>query len=509
MKICKIEYVDLQSTNVSSEAVSKITGETARKYSVFPFDIHNSVLYMAMLNPEDIFLIDEIKIFAKMEIRPFRAEGKLIGKAIEVYYQEDAQSQLAACKEEIDDFGSREDIRHAARATEAVKPNISSADKLIQEILQTAVRQEASDVHIDSFERQTRVRYRIDGRITDSIFTNVNTGAVVFKIKKMSNMLAENVKTQQKGKMEYKINENEVIGIEALTLPTVSGEKLLLKVGQKNKAISIEEIGLSPYERDLVWRMISGRSGMLVVTGPGGSGRTTTCYAVLKEIAKRDSSIITIEKKVIEKLDGVSQLQLSQDGKKITSQQIKNIIEHDPDVVFIDEDVDRKSIKTLMSMAVSGKFVIVTMPYTSVFECIRDFFDMGIEPQLFSRAVNGIIAQNTVRKLCSACHNMTEKVTEGNIINIWTAKKNNMCTKCNGVGYKGKAAVFEVLSMDRHLRSLISGKAGMNIIEARLENSFSTLKKNCIRLVNEEVTSIEEIAGLNAGKDAFEGGNTL
>lgn len=523
-----VEYVDLENIKVNKEAISKISPQIAQRYFIFPFDIKNNMLFVAMRNPDDIFVLDEIKVFAQTEIKPYLADSRLITKALDYFYKIDTVKESIKNNNIKNDNTKNDNTKNLSAIDEKGKPTVNvnaAANKMygkdvetnithdpssneleytIKSIILKAIKLDASDIHIDSFLKQLRVRYRVDGKLMEEkSFTKANPDALIVRIKVMAGLFACDRNIPQKGRINYEINRNEKISLDVLTLPTVSGEKILLRLENLCSVLSLEELGLSDYEKNCIDVMFRRKSGMIVVSGMSGNGNSTTAYALIKKILSEDLNIITLEKKILEKIEGVNQIQVTARNEEAANQLIKSAIEHDPDVLMVDMEVDNSDIKLLMNAALGGKLVILTLNFPNTFEVLSGLIHMGFEPYKVAAAVEGVITQHLVRKLCTFCKSKTIYGNSKNDANP-VANREERCETCNNSGYKGKTGVFEVFNMTREYRKLLSKSSNLNIMEAKIENEKSTYEKNCIRLVNDEVTSIEEIVRSGLGKGIFE-----
>lgn len=504
-----VEFADLENIKVNKDAIQKITPQVAERYFVFPFDIQDNMLFLAMKNPDDIFIIDEIKVFAQTEIKPFLAESRLIAKALQYFYKIETENQTKAdeVKAKNQNASNIQDNRNAKRTVEIKMSADSSTidiENSIRSIILKAFKIDASDIHIDTFKKQLRVRYRVDGKLMEEReFSKLNPEAVIIRLKVMAGLFTCDRNIPQKGRISYEINRNEKVYIDTLTLPTVNGEKLLLKMENIYSILNINDLGLSDYEKNCIDIMFRRKSGMIIVSGLNGNGKTTTAYALVKKIASEDLNIITLEKKVLDRIEGVNQIQAGTRNEEGMLNLIKSVIEHDPDVLMVDVEADYNIIKQLMNAALGGKLIILTSSFPNVFEVLTGLINMGFEPYTVAAAVEGIVAQHLVRKLCSSCKS---GISNGNVQDSkdGSAVKKEKCEICNNTGYKGKTGVFEVFNMNKEYRKLLSKANNLNIVEAKIENEKSTYEKNCIRLVNDEITSIEEIVRSGLGKGIFE-----
>ncbi|MCX8130140.1 MAG: ATPase, T2SS/T4P/T4SS family [Clostridia bacterium] len=511
-----VEYIDLENVIVSKDAVFMLSAKIAVKYNVFPFNIKNNLLFLAMQNPDDIFLIDEIKVFTQMEIKPFLADNRLLSRAIMYFYGDgNVESRI-----EDSDEGKVKTERGNEKKEEFKSNTISilsddsteSVDELFRFIILKALKINCFDIHIDSLNKKLRIRYRVDGSLLEEDSRhNVGYEELIVKVKVMAGLFTCDRNAPQKGFINYAVNEKEKVNLEVLVLPVVGGEKILIKLQNCSCHHVLEDIGISEKEMELISGMLAKRTGMIVVSGLGGSGKTTTCYAMIKRIVAKELNIITIEKRNTIKIEGISQIQLYSKKDSAEQEFIESVLAHDPDVIVADLNIDGTSgrsldiLKQLMNTAISGKLVIVTMDFPSVFETISGLLNMGVERYLVSTSIEGIIAQHLVRKVCTSCQNSKQAIA---YLDLQSEIGKNaayveQCSICNNVGYKGKIGIFEVFHMDSEYRRLINKGDNPEIIEHRMQKESSSFKNNCIRLIKDKITTVEEVVRLGIGKDIF------
>ncbi len=499
-----LEFIELENVKVNKEAVAKLSPEVAKKYSVFPFDLKDNILSLAMNNPDDIFVIDEIKVFSQTEIKPFLGDKRLINEALKYFYKldEDAAPAQVDTKPAAGTQGAA--VQGGAKQS-ASDANFNDIDNFIRSMILKAIKLDATDIHIDTLNGGLRIRYRIDGKLSeDGTRTPIGAESIIVRLKVMAGLFTSDRNVPQKGRITHELNKKEKIYVEALTLPTINGEKILLKLENMRPSFKLDELGLSEFEKNSIDVMFRRKSGMIIITGLNGSGKSTTAYALLKKIMSNDLNIITLEKKILGKIEGINQIQITGKQEENIAPFVKSAIEHDPDVLLVDVEPDGASLKQLMSMALGGKLVILTLSFPNSFEALSGLINMGLEPYMVAASVEGVIAQHLVRRLCTKCGNKHLKASGKADGGSEPRGGSDSCHTCNNTGYKGKIGVFEVFNMNKEYRKLL-GKAGnMSLLESKMGTEKSTFEKNCVRLVNDEVTSIEEIIRSGLGKGIFE-----
>jgi type IV pilus assembly protein PilB len=500
-KKMSVELIDLENITVNKNAINYLKDEVVKKYNVFPFDFRNNYLYVAMQNPDDIFIIDEIKVFAQVEIKPFLADKKLISDAISYFYSmkvDNYNSLNITNPDYIKNEFNNKKVYNCEQEQISVfeEGHLNNIDGCMRKIIINAIKNNATDIHLDIYGGQPRIRYRIEGVLVneESIYVE-NFEFLVSKIKVMSGIFTNDGSTPQKGHISYEIGKKDKLNLDVYTLPTFRGEKLLIKMEKDRQLFTLETLGLIQYEKDILRGVFEKKSGLIIVTGLAGSGRTATCYALIREILSNEINIITIENRVSEKIDGVSQIQVASKHEDAINNLFKSVVEHDPDVILVDLEINIQTLKYLFNTALGGKLVIVTMLYKNVYETITGLLTLGLEPYIIASAVEAIIAQYMVRKLCSKCKKKGAEIS-GNE----DKKPIGNCNTCNGKGYKGKTGIFEVFYMNDGNRKVISkyNYNNMGLLEKHIDEGESTLYKSCIRLVTEGVISIDEIVRLSS-----------
>jgi type IV pilus assembly protein PilB len=506
-----VDFVDLENICVDKNAISIIKSQIAVNYGVLPFDIKNNLLYLAMQNPDDIFLIDEIKVFAQMEIKPFLSDSRLLGKAVRYFYNDGNAKSGDSQDNRLDTGYAQKDEKAILCDLESnksiIEEQISNGDELLANIILKATKLGCSDIHIDLVDYKPRIRYRLDGvLIEEGIRHDVGFEEIISKIKVFTGLNTCDSTIPQKGYIKFDLNKKEKVNLEILILPVSGGEKLLIKLKNSGSDLAIENIGMSEKEQKQVGEMLDKCSGMIIITGLSGSGKTTTSYTFIKRLISRQLNIVTLEKKLSEKLEGVSQLEIENNPYKTVSEYMGCIIDHDPDVVMTDIDIkysidaDREVLRKLMDIALSGKLVIVTTNFPSAYEAISGLLNMGFENYMVASAVSGIIVQHLVRKRCTCLYKDSSSLPN-KTLDASHNENREACNLCSDTGYKGRTGVFEVFTMNKECKNLIIKDRNIEALENSIRNEYSSFRNNCIRLINDNVTTVEEFVRIGVEKD--------
>ena len=496
--------VDLSKFEINTNVVTLIPENIVKKYKVIAIDEKDDNLVVAMANPLNFFAIEDITLYTKMDVIPCLATNADLDKVIEKYYSTvmtqktlNEFSDVFSTEEEDSDF--QEEMLEVATA-----PIV----KLINSIIEQAMRGNASDIHIEPSHNDIRVRFRIDGDLKEIMtLPKSNLSAITTRIKIIGRMDIAEKRIPQDGRVEMKFNDNE-IDLRISTLPTVYGEKIVIRILDKsNFNFTKEGLGFSKENLDKLNKMIAQPYGMLLVTGPTGSGKTTTLYTVLRELNVQTKNVITVEDPVEYKLKGINQIQVNTKAGLTFASGLRSILRQDPDTIMIGEIRDSETAEIAVRAAITGHLVLSTLHTNDSPSTVARLIDMGLEPYLVSSAVIGIISQRLVKLLCPKCKQKYEaSYSEKKILGIngdkdVTLYKPVGCNSCNN-GYRGRAAVHEVMLVNENIRRLINKGAITDEIRSRaLEDGMTTLLQSAADLALRGETSYEEVmrAGYTLG----------
>ncbi len=508
-----LDFVDLENVSVNKNAIALVDPDLAAKYSVFPFEVRGNILFLAMRDPEDTIVLEKIKASTNMNVKPVVVDIRLLNKAIKYFYNRepaeidnkryDVQISSLTNNRSTSELGLNSKLGLSGKGSGDIAS--LTVDECIRSIILKSIKINCYDIHLDSVKKTLRIRYRVDGILVEEFEKRVGFEELIVRIKVMAGLFTCDKNVPQKGNIVYSINQREKIDVEVCMLPTVGGESLLLKVQNYSNNFDFSKVGLSATEQRIIDNMIDKRTGLIVVTGLSGSGRTTTCYSLLERISK-SLNIITIEKKISRRFEGVGQIEAGNDKDTNILELVNSVVMHDPDVIMADLNFDgfsgdsREILRQLMSTALSGKLVIASMGFPGIYETIAGLINVGLEPYIVGTAIEGIVTQHLVRKVCPSCGNSGSKDIE--YANLDEASVTvDECTVCNGVGYKGKVGLFDVIKMDKELRKMIMKGNDLDQIESKLEKENDNFKNNCLRLIRENITTKDEIIRVGMGKD--------
>lgn len=492
-----IPYISLDDYQIDKNIVKMVPENIARKNELLALKIRNNYIIVAMSDPLNMFAIDDIKLATGYDVQPVICKKDEILNAIERYYREDVAKKVV--EEFVDSYESTE----IDEENDNIKlENIDNAPivKLVNSIISEAVKMRASDIHIEPFEDDLRVRYRIDGDLQEIMKLSIKSHPpIVTRIKIMGKMDIAEKRIPQDGRVEFIVNEKQ-IDMRLSTLPTVYGEKVVIRLLDRDSFLfSKEDLGFNKENLKQFNKILRQPYGIILVTGPTGSGKTTTLYAVLKELNTIDKNIITVEDPVEYKLDGINQVQVNNKAGLTFANGLRSILRQDPDIIMVGEIRDSETAEIAVRAAITGHLVLSTLHTNDTASTIARLIDMGIEPYMISSSVVGIISQRLVKKLCDNCKipyraNDLEKKLLGKEENEnITLYKPGLCNKCVN-GYKGRTGIQEVMPINEEIRRLISDSATTDEIknEAVLQGML-TLEENCKDLVLNGTTTIDEM----------------
>jgi len=492
-------HVDLDKYAINPNVISLVPENIARRYDLIPIDKKDNYLLVAMADPLNIFAIDDLKLYANCDIQPVISSRDSIRKSIDKFYRKETAEKVL--KEFEDTYGAA-----SLEEENEEQLEISNAPivRLINSTIQQAIDMKASDIHIEPYTEDIRIRFRIDGDLQEIMRLSKNIlSPLVTRIKIIGKMDIAEKRIPQDGRVEFSIN-NKIIDIRISTIPTVHGEKIVLRLlDRENFLMAKEELGFTQRNMDLFEKLLKQPYGMLLIAGPTGSGKTTTLYAILKELNTIEKNIITIEDPVEYKMEGINQVQINPKAGLTFASGLRSILRQDPDIIMVGEIRDTETAQIAVRAAITGHLVLSTLHTNDSPSSIIRMIDMGVEPYLVSSAVIGVISQRLVKSLCDNCKtpyeaSYSEKLLLGkNPDESLTLYKPKGCNRCNN-GYTGRRAIHEIMIVDENMRRIIN--EGRNVDEIRIsaiESGMITLMENSVDLVLQGITSIDEILKAN------------
>ncbi|MBI5562782.1 MAG: type IV-A pilus assembly ATPase PilB [Deltaproteobacteria bacterium] len=501
-----IPTIDLAAAEVDPEIVRLIPEDVCQKYQVLPVNRTGSTLIMAMADPSNIFAIDDIKFLTGYNVEPLIASEAAIKTAIEKHYEspeanlegmlgdfEETDMEVVKDEEEVD----VNDLKKLVEDAPVVK--------LVNMILTDAIKKNASDIHIEPYEKSFRVRYRVDGVLAEVMKPPMKLkNAITSRIKIMSNMDIAERRLPQDGRIKLKLGKNKEMDYRVSVLPTLFGEKTVLRLLDKgNLQLDMTKLGFEEKALKDFMHAIHKPWGICLVTGPTGSGKTTTLYSALSDLNKVSENISTAEDPVEFNLAGINQVQMHDDIGLNFAAALRSFLRQDPDVIMVGEIRDYETAEIAVKAALTGHLVLSTLHTNDAPSTVNRLLNMGIEPFLVSSACNLILAQRLARKVCKDCRTKTEVsgkvlvdfgVPAADIKKGVEVCKGAGCATCNGSGYKGRIALYEVMPFTDTIKEMVlNGASSSELKKAAIKEGMKSLRMSGITKVLEGVSTVEEI----------------
>ncbi|MBU0504180.1 MAG: ATPase, T2SS/T4P/T4SS family [Candidatus Omnitrophota bacterium] len=486
----------------SDQSLEKlVANDFAMKNLVLPLSRTMNSLTVAMIDPLDLILIDNLKKLTGCEINPVITTRADIIKAVEEFY-----GKSAMLKDAVDASYDVESITPvpADYADEELSLDklIAKAEeapviKLVDLIIRQAIHERASDIHIEPFKDRMSLRYRIDGKLHEvSPPANHLILPIISRIKILAKLDIAEKRLPQDGAFLVKM-ENNVVDLRISTVPTIYGEKIVLRILNRGQVIlDLNQLGFEASQLEIIRKMITAPYGLVFVTGPTGSGKTTTLYSILNEIKNPTKNIITIEDPVEYKLDGINQVQIKPDIGLTFSSALRSFLRQDPDIMLVGEVRDLETAEICVRSALTGHLVLSTLHTNNAASAINRLTDIGVESYLITPSLLCVVAQRLIRKLCSFCKEAYEPASAqlGNLkIKADLIYRAKGCPKCNNIGYSGRTCISEVMRVDTDIRMMIAEKSSyQRIEEAARKAGMVSLRDIAVKKVEDGITSIEE-----------------
>lgn len=496
-----IDFVDMREEEPDPQVLSLLDESIMRKYTLVPLRHDNNnagALQVAMADPMNILAMDDINIITGMQVVPILANAQDINAFLDkAFGQQQAQNIVELYKREQGDINKEAEKENNARREEIENAPIVV---LINNIIEQAVRQRASDIHIEPMEKTVRVRYRIDGNLKEIMkYDNALLGAITTRLKIMSGMDISEKRKPQDGRITTTVDRREY-DIRVSNLPTVYGEKVVMRIASKEGFnVDISKLGLTERDRKVFQDILRNPHGIILVTGPTGSGKSTTLYTALSELNTEDVNIITVEDPVEANIDGINQVQVNTKANLTFASALRSILRQDPDIIMIGEIRDSETAEIAVRASITGHLVVSTLHTNSTASSVARLEDMGVESYLIADSMVGIIAQRLVRRLCECKKPKEATVEEKQLLGVDTEKSCTIyepcgCKLCNNTGYYGRMGIYEIMKISPAIKRLISKNADAEDIKNQaVKEGMNTLKMAAANGVKEGITSIAEM----------------
>ena len=499
-----IEYIDLSKTTIPISMAQVVPKNIAKQFQVVPVRMERDELYLAMSDPMNFYAIEEVKKAVRKKIVPMIATTEGVEHAILVLYgNEGAARAIEAMKREAP---TEADNGEEAQFTgNILNDNINDAPtiRLVNSIIERAILERASDIHIEPKEKELQVRMRIDGVLRKILTIPKNLqNSVISRLKIMSGMDIAERRVPQDGRFNVK-NKKREFDLRVNSLPTVYGEKIVARLLDKRAGyLTPDSIGLMGDNLKKYQRAIHCTSGVILIAGPTGSGKSSTMNTMISQLNTEEVNVVTLEDPVEYNIDGVNQVQINEKTGMDFANGLRAILRQDPDIIAVGEIRDGETAQISMRAAITGHVVLSTIHTNDAVGTIERLEDIGVEPYLIATALRAVISQRLVRRICPKCKKSYEATAEEvRRLGLSTEHKHIFyrgegCADCFNTGYRGRIGVFEILEITPEIRPLISRQAGRPAIEQELASAhseFKTLRENAIQLVEEGITTAEEV----------------
>ncbi|KOP64991.1 type II secretion system protein E [Bacillus sp. FJAT-18019] len=486
-----IPYVSLFKYPIDTKLINIVSKEMAERNKLMPLKKEGNKLYVAMVDPMNFYAIDDLRMSTGFDIEVVIATRDDINKSINKYYGlVDNMDDLLGVE-----LGSKE------KEEDTVIDEDSPVVKLVNQLILAGYQQRASDIHIDPQEGEVIVRYRVDGILrTERKFPKHMHPMIVARIKILSNLNITEYRVPQDGRIKINLDGN-TIDLRVSSLPTVYGEKIVMRIlDLGSSAIDLKRMNLHPLNYERFIQMIEKPTGIVLLTGPTGSGKSSTLYSALSQLNSPDVNIITVEDPVEYRLEGINQVQVNTTTGMTFAKGLRAILRQDPNIVMIGEIRDTETAEIAVRASLTGHLVLSTIHTNDAISTITRLVDMGIEPFLVAASLSGIVSQRLVRRVCQECKMTMEaserekEIFENRNLHIETVFRGKGCAACNMTGYKGRIAVQEILVIDDEIRRMIMNNLSIEAIrEAAVRKGTIFLIDDGLMKVREGYTTTEEV----------------
>jgi type IV pilus assembly protein PilB len=492
-----IPQVDLEKYYIEPDVPHLISESFARTNLLIPIKRDGMRLAVAMSDPLNILVINDLEIITGFEVEPKIATEKDIKNAIDQYFSKKSAEQAA------EEFTKEYQLEKDDIDKELLKEiNKAPVVRLVNTIIAQAAQSRASDIHIEPAEEYLRIRFRIDGDLQEVMKPAKQThGAIVTRIKIMAKLDIAERRVPQDGRIEVNI-KNKELDLRVSTIPTIHGEKVVIRLLDRSTFLMpVEDLGLSDRNFSTFREIIKSRNGIVLVTGPTGSGKSTSLYAMLNELNEAKRNVMTVEDPVEYRMEGVTQSQVNVKAGFSFPEGLRSMLRQDPDVIMVGEIRDRETAEIAVRAAITGHLVLSTLHTNNSIATINRLVDMGIKPYLVSSSIVAIVSQLLVKRICNSCKvpylpdDAELEMLELNDLDITIElHRGTGCPHCKNTGYRGRMPIFEILQFDHDIRKMVTDGKSSNEIKKLLQHQgMRTLQDSCLELVLKGDTTVEEL----------------
>lgn len=499
----QMPFVRLGDRQIDKAILDKIPAKLVNHYNLVPLEQVNGSLRVAVVDPLNIHMLDDLRFLLKMEIEPMVATKKDIDDAIKRYYGIGAATVEGLIEDSADD-GNPVDVERGVENIDEMAEDASIV-RFVNQIINEAMNDRATDIHVEPLEQELRVRYRIDGMLYEAaIPPSIKRfqSAIISRVKIMADLNIAERRLPQDGKIKIRAGDKDY-DLRVSTVPTPYGESIAIRIlSRESELVSLERLGLDPHNLNLMASMIEKPHGILFVTGPTGSGKSTTLYASLSTINKTDKKILTVEDPIEYRIPGVTQVQVQEHIDLTFKNVLRSFLRQDPDVIMVGETRDAETAQTAIQAALTGHMVFSTLHTNDACGAVSRLLDMGIEPFLIASSVEGLIAQRLVRVLCTHCKEQFEPNEEtlrrlaSQRLDVTgaTFMRPVGCEKCRFTGFRGRTAIYEIVKITENLKALIVDSKPANVLKKQaIADGLRTIREDGFIKVKQGITTIDEV----------------
>ena len=497
-----IPYVKLKNTSINPAVIKRVPAKFSSHYKIIPIDFKDNVLTLAMASPLDVSTLDDLRLLLDIDVKGVLASEAEILEAIRKYYGVGAETieRIISEKSDLEEIKATADT---AEDLQALAEDVSIV-KFVNQLLSEAIKDRASDIHLEPFGDELRTRFRIDGVLYEiNIPATIRYfhPAIVSRIKIMSKLNIAERRLPQDGRFKVRINDEE-LDLRVSIIPSAFGEAVHIRILSSKFFLELEKIGLLDEDLKIIERIITKPHGIIFVTGPTGSGKSTTLYASLARINSTAIKIVTIEDPIEYQLKGVNQIQVAPKIGLDFAEVLRHVLRHDPDVLMIGEVRDYETAEIAIRSALTGHLVFSTLHTNDSAGAVTRLLDMGIEPFLVSSSIECLVAQRLVRMICPKCKTLVKNKSEilsrmrdiqfdANAVEIYEGKG---CQECRFTGYRGRTGIYEILLVTEQIRELILAHASSQQIKQKaISQGMRTLRQDGLRKVLAGLTTLTEV----------------
>lgn len=502
-----MDVVDLSDIRVSNEALETLPLDLARRFNAFPLEVDGNEIQIAVSDPIDVDTIDSLGHILKMTVNPRLAPASEIAASIDRYYEGARVSEVDAM------FSDMEEGDAAIELPTGEEKEVSAEEapiiRYVHMVITEAIKRRASDIHLEPLEKRFRVRYRIDGVLQEMENPPKRLQpSIISRLKLMANISIAEKRIPQDGRIQMRAGRKEV-DLRVSSLPTVFGESIVMRILDKEGLnLGLPELGFFSDDQATFERLVGMPDGIFLVTGPTGSGKSTTLYSALNYINHPDRKIITVEDPVEYQMLGINQVQVRRDVGMTFSAALRSMLRQAPNIIMIGEIRDLETAEIAVNASLTGHMVFSTLHTNDAPSAVTRLVDIGVKPFLVSASLRGVMAQRLVRRICRKCAApFTPDAKDLQLVGIQedqlgqlSIQKGKGCPTCNGTGYKGRVGIFEIFAINEEMQQMIyEGRSVVDLRGKAREGGMRTMREDGIRKITSGVTSIDEVVSATVG----------